>query len=94
MSIKESSLYKEAINSPTISPNTEAPASAQTLKTSMAARIREIAQGFNREFTVGEISLALVKSLSISPHPSTPDVWGPWNKHVSNELGRRWSRLS
>ena len=80
--------YKRKGISSSISSSDEAKASAQTPETSMAAKIREIALGFNREFTVGEITKELVKSLSISPLPSTPEEWELWKKRVSNELSR------
>jgi hypothetical protein len=59
----------------------------QTVESSMAAMIREIALRFSREFTVGEITLALMKSSSISPLPSSKGQ-AYWNRRVSNELGR------
>ena len=86
--INNNTNYKRKRISSSISSSDKAKASAQTLKTSMAARIREIVLGLNREFTVDEITKELVKSLSISPLPSTPAEWEPWNKQVSNELGR------
>jgi hypothetical protein len=74
--------------SPGISSSPESSGSAKTPEASVAAMVREIALATNGEFTVDEITRSVVKALSISPSPSTPDEWKLWNKRVSNELGR------
>jgi hypothetical protein len=84
----KSYLYKGDDISPHISPSPEVSDSAKTQKTSMAARVREIASAAGGTFTVDEIASAVVKSSSVSPHPATPEERQPRRKQVSNELGR------
>jgi hypothetical protein len=74
--------------SPSISPEPEASASAQTPKTQKAAVVRQIALATTGGFTVGEITPVVVKSLGISPLPTTEDEWRHRRKLVSNVLNR------
>ncbi|HAY22655.1 MAG TPA: hypothetical protein DCY27_10925, partial [Desulfobacterales bacterium] len=84
----ESYLYKGDDISPHISPSAEVSASAKTKESSVAAQVQEIALAASGPYTVEEITKDVVKSLSISPYPTTPEEWQSWRKQVSNNLGR------
>jgi len=84
---KPSYIEGDGISS-SISSSSVSSGSAKTPKTSMAEVVRQIALATTGEFTVGEITTDLVKSLGNSPLPTMEDEWRDWRKLVSNELGR------
>jgi hypothetical protein len=63
-------------------------ARGKSKKTSIAAVVWEIVRVTNKEFTVGEIALVVVKYLGISPFPTTKEDQAYWHKRLSNDLNR------
>ena len=86
--LNKPSISTEGGISPGISPSPETTASAEKQEIIVTTEIKKIALEYTRPFMLDEITSDVVKSMSISPSPTTRGDWGPWRKRVSNVIGR------